>query len=128
MIVEGHDAHRWGRNAKPWDEEEAETPFVEVKLYDERVTEESVPKIIEAMTEALAELEEPPASTSRWSSTASPQVWHRRKGAGRARPAGAPGTTASVSRACRRVVLTISFARAKLSSSVGTGPTARPSA
>ena len=30
-------------------------PFVEVKLYDKRVTEESVPKIIEAMTEALAE-------------------------------------------------------------------------
>jgi phenylpyruvate tautomerase PptA (4-oxalocrotonate tautomerase family) len=20
VIVEGHDAHRWGRNAKPWDE------------------------------------------------------------------------------------------------------------
>jgi 4-oxalocrotonate tautomerase len=30
-------------------------PIVEVKLYDKRVTEESVPKIIEAMTEALAE-------------------------------------------------------------------------
>jgi 4-oxalocrotonate tautomerase family enzyme len=30
-------------------------PFVEVKLYDKRVTEESVPKIIEAMTKALAE-------------------------------------------------------------------------
>ena len=30
-------------------------PSVEVKLYDARVTEESVPKIIEAMTEALAE-------------------------------------------------------------------------
>jgi len=30
-------------------------PFVEVKLYDKRVTEESVPKIIEAMTAALAE-------------------------------------------------------------------------
>ncbi len=30
-------------------------PIVEVKLYDERVTEESVPKIIEAMTNALAE-------------------------------------------------------------------------
>ena len=29
-------------------------PFVEVKLYDKRVTEESVPKIIEAMTAALA--------------------------------------------------------------------------
>jgi 4-oxalocrotonate tautomerase len=35
--------------------EEAEMPFVEVKLYDKRVTEESVPKIIEAMTAALAE-------------------------------------------------------------------------
>jgi 4-oxalocrotonate tautomerase family enzyme len=30
-------------------------PFVEVKLYEHRVTEESVPKIIEAMTKALAE-------------------------------------------------------------------------
>jgi len=35
--------------------EEAEMPLVEVKLYDARVTEESVPRIIEAMTEALAE-------------------------------------------------------------------------
>ena len=30
-------------------------PFVEVKLYDKRVTEESVPKIIAALTDALAE-------------------------------------------------------------------------
>jgi 4-oxalocrotonate tautomerase len=30
-------------------------PIVEVKIYDRRVTEESVPKIIEAMTAALAE-------------------------------------------------------------------------
>ena len=30
-------------------------PIVEVKLCDARVTEESVPKIIEAMTAALAE-------------------------------------------------------------------------
>ncbi len=30
-------------------------PLVEVKLYDARVTEESIPKIIEAMTNALAE-------------------------------------------------------------------------
>jgi 4-oxalocrotonate tautomerase len=30
-------------------------PWVDVKLYDQRVTEESVPKIIEAMTKALAE-------------------------------------------------------------------------
>jgi len=35
--------------------EEAEMPIVEVKIYDRRVTEESVPKIIEAMTAALAE-------------------------------------------------------------------------
>jgi 4-oxalocrotonate tautomerase len=34
---------------------ESEMPIVEVKLYDKRVTEESVPKIIEAMTQALAE-------------------------------------------------------------------------
>jgi 4-oxalocrotonate tautomerase len=30
-------------------------PIVEVKLYDKRVTEESVPKIIEALTQALHE-------------------------------------------------------------------------
>ena len=30
-------------------------PWVDVKLYDKRVTPESVPKIIEAMTNALAE-------------------------------------------------------------------------
>jgi 4-oxalocrotonate tautomerase family enzyme len=30
-------------------------PIVSVKLYDKRVTEESVPKIIEAMTAALHE-------------------------------------------------------------------------
>ena len=30
-------------------------PLVEVKLYDTRVTEESVPRIIEAMTDALAQ-------------------------------------------------------------------------
>jgi 4-oxalocrotonate tautomerase len=30
-------------------------PIVEVKLYDKRVTEESVPKIVEAMTQALHE-------------------------------------------------------------------------
>jgi len=30
-------------------------PIIDVKLYDSRVTEESVPKIIEAMTDALAE-------------------------------------------------------------------------
>ena len=30
-------------------------PLIEVKLYEQRVTEESVPKIIEAMTNALSE-------------------------------------------------------------------------
>ena len=30
-------------------------PMIEVKLYDHRVTEESVPKMIEALTDALAE-------------------------------------------------------------------------
>ncbi len=30
-------------------------PLIEVKLYDTRVTEESVPRIIEQLTDALAE-------------------------------------------------------------------------
>jgi 4-oxalocrotonate tautomerase len=30
-------------------------PWIDVKLYDTRVTEESVPKIIAALTDALAE-------------------------------------------------------------------------
>ena len=30
-------------------------PWIDVKLYDSRVTEESVPKIIEALTKALSE-------------------------------------------------------------------------
>jgi 4-oxalocrotonate tautomerase len=30
-------------------------PIIDVKLYDTRVTEESVPKIIEALTDALSE-------------------------------------------------------------------------
>jgi 4-oxalocrotonate tautomerase len=30
-------------------------PLIEVKLYDKRVTEESVPKIIASLTDALAE-------------------------------------------------------------------------
>ena len=30
-------------------------PWIDVKLYDKRVTEETVPKIIEALTAALAE-------------------------------------------------------------------------
>ena len=33
----------------------ADVPVIEVKLYDRRVTEESVPKIIAALTDALAE-------------------------------------------------------------------------
>jgi 4-oxalocrotonate tautomerase len=32
-----------------------EMPLIQVKLYDFRVTEESVPKIIEKLTDALAE-------------------------------------------------------------------------
>ena len=30
-------------------------PLIEVKLYDHRITEESVPKMIEKLTDALAE-------------------------------------------------------------------------
>jgi 4-oxalocrotonate tautomerase family enzyme len=30
-------------------------PWIDVKLYDSRVTEESVPKIIDSLTKALAE-------------------------------------------------------------------------
>ena len=30
-------------------------PVIEVKLYDKRVTDESVPKIVEALTNALSE-------------------------------------------------------------------------
>ena len=30
-------------------------PLIEVKLYDRRVTEESVPRMIEALTKALAD-------------------------------------------------------------------------
>ena len=30
-------------------------PVIEVKLYDKRVTDESVPKIVESLTKALAE-------------------------------------------------------------------------
>jgi 4-oxalocrotonate tautomerase len=30
-------------------------PWIDVKLYDSRVTEDSVPKIIESLTKALAE-------------------------------------------------------------------------
>lgn len=34
---------------------ETAVPLIEVKLYDHRVTEESVPKMIEALTDALHE-------------------------------------------------------------------------
>src|ERR1043165_9762678 len=37
------------------DEGGSVVPMIEVKLYDRRVTEESVPKMIEALTNALAE-------------------------------------------------------------------------
>ena len=40
-------------------------PMIEVKLYDRRVTEESVPKMIEALTNALAESSGAAPSTSR---------------------------------------------------------------
>jgi 4-oxalocrotonate tautomerase len=36
-------------------DKEDEMPMIEVKLYDRRVTEESVPKMIAALTTALAE-------------------------------------------------------------------------
>jgi 4-oxalocrotonate tautomerase len=36
-------------------EREKPMPLIEVKLYDHRVTDESVPKIIEKLTDALAE-------------------------------------------------------------------------
>ena len=106
-------------------------PIVEVKLYDKRVTEESVPKIIEALTEALAES----SGAAREHiqvivEGVSPKHWGiAGKAAGLSstgRPP--PRTTSAVSRACSSVVRTISFARAKLSSTVGTGATARPSA
>jgi 4-oxalocrotonate tautomerase len=35
--------------------EEVVMPVIEVKLYDKRVTDESVPKIVEALTNALSE-------------------------------------------------------------------------
>ena len=40
-------------------------PVIEVKLYEHRVTEESVPKMIEALTSALAESSGAAPSTSR---------------------------------------------------------------
>ena len=39
-------------------------PVIEVKLYDRRVTEESVPKMIEALTQALHESSGGRSSTS----------------------------------------------------------------
>ena len=105
-------------------------PFVEVKLYDKRVTEESVPKIIEAMTAALAESSgaAPRAHPGGRPGRLAQELGHRRQGAGLARPARRRASTSAVSRACSSVVRTISFARAKLSITVGTGATARPSA
>jgi phenylpyruvate tautomerase PptA (4-oxalocrotonate tautomerase family) len=41
-------------------------PMIEAKLYDRRVTEKSVPKMIEALTNALAETSGADPATSRW--------------------------------------------------------------
>jgi 4-oxalocrotonate tautomerase len=45
-LVPGTEGTRGRRSA---------VPFIDVKLYDRRVTDESVPKMIEALTKALAE-------------------------------------------------------------------------
>ena len=72
VIVEGHNPKNWGpgrqalarrRDAaravvvgSAWSTRgETDMPVIEVKLYDRRVTEESVPKMIEALTSALHE-------------------------------------------------------------------------
>ena len=71
VIVEGHNPKNWGVGGKPWPVDEMPPapalvgsrqstrgdamPVIEVKLYDRRVTEESVPKMIEALTNALHE-------------------------------------------------------------------------
>ena len=89
-------------------------PLVEVKLYDKRVTEESVPKIIEAMTAALAESLRSRAGAHPGDRPRRlPQALGRRAARRRASSTGAPPrTTSAVSRACSSVVRTISFARA----------------
>ena len=159
VIVEGHNPKNWGLGGKPWPVdamppapgslgsrargEETRMPVIEVKLYDRRVTEESVPKMIEALTNALHESSGaakehiqviiqgvPP---KHWGQGGKPgeQLAARVDETGTASSSStgaAPGCTACVSRAWRSVVFTISFARAKLSSSVGTGPTRWPSA
>ena len=64
VIVEGHNPKNWGLAGKPWPVEQmppapsanykgGAMPVIEVKLYEQRVTEDSVPKIIEALTDAL---------------------------------------------------------------------------
>ena len=117
-------------------------PVIEVKLYDTRVTEESVPKMIEALTNALHE-----SSGAAMEHIqviiegVSPKHWgiggqaagvaplrDRTRSASSSSTGAAPGTIACVSRAWSSVVRTMSFARAKLSSCVGTGPTRLPSA
>ena len=125
-------------------------PVIEVKLYDKRVTEESVPKMIEALTNALHESSGAAVEHIQVIiEGVSPKHWGiARQAAGvgrlglrpgtRSRVSGAaatssssgsaPGSIACVSRACSSVVRTMSFARAKLSSCVGTGPTRLPSA
>ncbi len=73
VIVEGHNPKNWGlggqavargpdaagpgarRRIRTPDGKETAMPVIEVKLYDRRVTEESVPKMIEALTNALHE-------------------------------------------------------------------------
>ena len=70
VIVEGHNPKNWGLAGKPWPVDQmpparrrriaaprqgGRMPVIEVKLYDRRVTEESVPKMIEALTNALHE-------------------------------------------------------------------------
>jgi 4-oxalocrotonate tautomerase len=44
-----------GRVGRERNGKEAAVPVIDVKLYDHRVTEESVPKMIERLTDALAE-------------------------------------------------------------------------
>ncbi len=110
-------------------------PWVDVKLYDTRVNEESVPKIIEALTQALHE--------SSGAAVEHIQVVVQGVPAKHWGIAGKPGgqtvtTTSSTRPAARRARPPASHARgavwcgrsssrAKLSSSVGTGSTRRPS-
>jgi 4-oxalocrotonate tautomerase family enzyme len=51
ILLGRRDRHRIARNPP----EEDVMPVIDVKLYDRRVTPESVPKMIEALTNALHE-------------------------------------------------------------------------